>query len=359
MLEERTAHVRAARASLAHRPAPALPESRAELTGRLGLDVPRGWWPTAAMLKGLEAAGFAYVQVRTPPRAMLCDRDHLLRHAGRLRNALKTCGLRLVLHAPDDLSAGDPVHDRALDGLLDYAAAAGARYVVYHGANFPSPAGTESDARPAGGLGDPLLAPGAERFGAEAAAREEDSLRARVPRLERLGVTLAIENLAPVYPGPPRLCHDPTYVRDLVLRLESTRVGMLFDVGHANIVAGLRGTHVRALLEPVLDAVVLFHLHDNLGARSDGATGPALDPLRLDLHLAPGAGRLSWGVVAPLVLGRQVPAVLEVQPPHRPEPLSLYGVTAGLLLRKAPAVDGTRPALPSRRAGAAPAVPPG
>lgn len=303
---------------------------REDLSARLGLDVPKGWWPTAPMLKALEAAGFSWVQLRTPPRAMLCDREALLRHAGRLRGATATSGLKVVLHGPDDLVAGDPAHDRALDGLLDYAAAVGARYVVYH------PAGR-----------------------AESCAGEEESLRARVPRLERLGVTLAIENLAPVYPGPLRLCHDPLHVRDLVLRLATPRVGMLFDAGHANIVAGLRGTAVRALLEQVVDAVVLFHLHDNLGARRDGPTAPAVDPLRLDLHLAPGAGRLSWGAVAPLVLGRGAPVVLEVHPPHRPEPLSLYGVTAELLLRDRPVVDGTRPALPPRRAGAVAAVPPG
>jgi sugar phosphate isomerase/epimerase len=299
-----------------------------DLSGRLGADVPKGWWPTPPMLKGLEAAGFGWVQARTPPRSMLCDRERLLRHAGALRRTLETCGLDLVLHGPDDLSAGDPAHDRALDGLLDYAAATGARYVVYHGAHFPAAAD-----------------PGAIAAVRDREAREEESLRARVPRLERLGVTLAIENLAPVHPGPPRLCHDPVHVRDLVLALASPRVGMLFDVGHANIVAGLHGTDVRALLEPVLEAVVLFHLHDNLGARGDRGTAPGLDPLRLDLHLAPGAGRLSWGVVAPLMLSRPVPLVLEVHPPHRPEPLRLASDTVELLVRDRPRVGGARSAV--------------
>ena len=314
---------------------------REELSRRLGVDVPRGWWPTAPMLKGMEAAGFGWVQVRTPPRAMLCDRERLLRHAGALRRQLETCGLRLVLHGPDDLSAGDPAHDRALDGLLDYAAATGARFVVYHGAHFPVPATEEADRT------------------RERAAREEDSLRARIPRIERLGVTLAIENLAPVHPGPPRLCHDPEHVRDLVLRLGSPRVGMLFDAGHANIVAGLRGTHVEALLEPVLEAVVLFHLHDNLGARGDRGAAPGLDPLRLDLHLAPGSGRLRWGAIAPLLLRRPAPLVLEVHPPQRPEPLALASVTAGLLLRDRPTVGGARPAMHDGRPRAGVAVPPG
>jgi sugar phosphate isomerase/epimerase len=294
----------------------------------LGLNVPSGWWPTAPMLKGFEAAGFDWVQVHAPPRHVLCDRESRLRHAGAIRAVLDACGLSLVLHGPDDLSAGTPEHDRALDGLIEYAAATGARYVVYHGANFPVAKG-----------GAPAV------HMRERAAAEEGSLRARTPRLERLGITLALENLAPVYPGPPRLCHAPGHVRDLVERLSSPRVGMLFDLGHGHIAAGLAGASLVDLLEPVLDSVVLFHLHDNLGARTDGAGGPALDPLRLDLHLAPGSGRLPWEAVAGALLARSAPLVLEVHPPHRPEPLSLHAVTAALLQRGRPPVGAARAAL--------------
>ena len=202
--------------------------SRQELSRRLGLNVPKGRFPTAPMLKALEAAGFTWVQVHAPPRAMLCDRDRLFCHAAALRATLETSGLHVVLHAPDELSAGDPSHDRALDGLLDYAAATGTRQIVYHGANLPVADGGAA----AAGVHERALA-------------EEASLASRAPRLERLGVTLAIENLAPVHPGPPRLCHDPTHVATLVRRLNSPRIGMVFDVGHAHIAAGLLGTGVR------------------------------------------------------------------------------------------------------------------
>jgi sugar phosphate isomerase/epimerase len=287
-----------------------------EIEHRLGLNVPNGWWPTAPMLKSLEAAGFAWVQVHTPPRSVLVDRDRALHHAGRLRAALDPGGLRLVLHAPDDLSAGDPAHDRALDGLLDYAAAAGARFVVYHGANFPVADGGHAAAR----LRD-------------RAAAEESSLRARIRRIEAIGVTLAIENLAPVWPGQPRLCHCPAVIRELVDRLDSRRVRMLLDVGHAFITAG---NGIRATLDEVGDAVALFHLHDNLGDRRDGRAGPGTDPLRLDLHLPPGGGRLPWEAIGPALAAHEAPLVLEVHPPHRPDPLSLARVTADLLLRHQP-----------------------
>ncbi len=297
---------------------------RQALSRRLGLNVPKGWFPTAPMLKSLEAAGFTWVQVHAPPRDMLCDRDRVLRHAAALRATLETSGLHVVLHAPDDLSAGDPAHDRALDGLLDYAAATGTRQIVYHGANLPVADGGVAAARVH-----------------ERSLAEETSLAARSARLERLGVTLAIENLAPVHPGPPRLCHDPAHVAALVRRLNSPRIGMVFDVGHAHIAAELLGTGARELLDPVLDVVSLFHVHDNLGARRDGGCPPGIDPLRLDLHLPPGSGRLPWEAVGAPMVGRNVPLVLEVHPPHRPEPLSLASVTTELLLRDRPTVGGT------------------
>jgi sugar phosphate isomerase/epimerase len=178
----------------------------------------------------------------------------------------------------------------------------------------------------------------------ERAAAEEASLRARVHRIEAIGVTLAIENLAPMWPGPPRLSHSPTTVRDLVERLDSRRVRMLLDLGHAFITAG---PGVVATLDEVGDSVALFHLHDNLGDRRDGRAGPGTDPLRLDLHLPPGAGRLPWEAVGPALAAHAAPLVLEVHPPHRPDPLSLAGVTTDLLLRRRGEVVASRPAVPA------------
>jgi sugar phosphate isomerase/epimerase len=283
---------------------------------RLGLNVPAGWWPVAPLAKAVEAGGFAWVQVHTPPVGMLRDRGRAARHAAALRAGLDTCGLRLILHAPDDLTAGTAEADRALDGLLDYAEATRADIVVYHAANLVMTDGGRAAARTR-----------------DRAAREEASLAARVPRLEAAELTLALENLAPVWPDePPRLAHTPHYVRELVDRLDAPRVGMCFDVGHARIAADLLGGDVASLLEPVADVVVAFHLHDNLGARLSGEAAPAsADPLRLDLHLPPGAGRVGWSTIAGSLRMHGAPLLLEVHPPHRPEPVTLASVTEELL----------------------------
>ncbi len=190
---------------------------------RLGLNLHRDAWPTARVLAAHEEAGLTWLQVHTPPRAMLVDRARTGRHARALRTALDTSSLRLVLHAPDDLSAGTVDEDRAFAGLLDYAAEAGAELVAYHGLNFVDGGGPD---RPRA---------------RERARLEEGSLLGHLQRAHTLGVKIAIENLAPVHPGPPRLCHDPLAVRDLVRRLGSPAAGMLLDLGHLHSTTGCAG----------------------------------------------------------------------------------------------------------------------
>ncbi len=40
-------------------------------TDRLGLSIPYDWWPAAPILKEIEAAGFSFVQVPSPPPTVL------------------------------------------------------------------------------------------------------------------------------------------------------------------------------------------------------------------------------------------------------------------------------------------------
>jgi hypothetical protein len=96
-----------------------------QLPPRLGLSVPYEWWPSAPSLKEIEAAGFHWVQVPSPPVSILLDPRASARHAGGLGAALGTTGLRRILHGPGSLQAGSPESDRAIEGLLSYAAEAG------------------------------------------------------------------------------------------------------------------------------------------------------------------------------------------------------------------------------------------
>ena len=169
--------------------------SVAALEPALGLNIPYEWWPAAATLKGLEAAGFGWVQVAAPPVGMLADPRHGVRHAAALRQALEVTSLNVVLHGPTNLQLGSALHYRAFESLLEYAHQIGATHVVYHALDFAR-RGTES-------------------------TEEERALRRLARSAEALGLTVCLENLCPVYPGRSSVCHDPLSVRDLVRRLDT------------------------------------------------------------------------------------------------------------------------------------------
>ena len=267
------------------------------LAGRLGLSVPNEWWAPAPLLKSYEAAGFDLVQVHSPPVSVLAVARLTTMHAVAAAEALATTSLDAVVHAPSSLRAGERGTDRAFQNLLSYAAEIGAGQVVYHALALPE-----------GRASEPAL------------VAETRSLRRLARVAEQLGVTIAVENLAPLYPGPEFTSANPILLRGLVRRIDSPAVRICLDVGHAHISADLRNTSVELLCEPVIDLVSLLHLHDNLGARRriepDRALG--VDPLRLDLHLPPGRGTVPWARVAPILARTTAPLVLEVHPPFRP-----------------------------------------
>jgi sugar phosphate isomerase/epimerase len=270
------------------------------LPPRLGLSIPYEWWPSAPSLKEIEAAGFAWVQVPSPPPSVLVQPRDAARHAGGLAAALGTTGLRRIVHGPGSLQVGPREADRAMEGLLHYAAEAGAELVVYHAANFPDQPASE----------DRLLA-------------ETRSLANAAALAERLGVVIAIENLAPVFQGPDALCFAPSVLRTMANRIGSPALGLCLDVGHANVVANLRGADPMELIEPAFNHTVLFHLHDNLGARRGGESPAELDPLRLDLHLPLGRGSIPWDSLTPRLRAHPAPMLLEIHPP-RPSAAALH-----------------------------------
>ena len=297
-------------------PAPLAPPAHGRpLGGRLGLDIPRETWPTAPELKRLEACGYGWIQMHAPPVAMLADPVSVQRHGDCLRAVLAPTSLHVAIHAPDELRVGEAAHDLAFSGLLDYAVAVGATFVVYHAACLPIAEGVAADR-----VEDRLLA-------------EERALCRFAARAERAGVTIALENLAPVYPGAPLLSHSPLFVRDLVRRIGSPALGMVLDLGHAHITSQLAGAALVDVLASVRSEIVLLHVHDNLGVRRGPGTPPGIVPLRLDLHMAPGRGTLPWRAIAPLLRGHPAPLLMEVAPAQRPDPLRLATVSAELLTR--------------------------
>jgi sugar phosphate isomerase/epimerase len=265
----------------------------ATLRSRLGPALPHEWWPTPSSLKETEASGFGWVQLPSPPPAILANPRTCVAHARGAGDALAETGLRCVLHGPPGVRAGDTGSDRALEGAVAYAAECGADAIVVHARDFPEGRGAE-----------------------DRALAETRSLAALAGVAERVGIALALENLAPVYPGPEQIAANPLAIRSLVRRISSPAVGICLDVGHANVIAGLRRTSLSRMIEPVLDLTILFHLHDNLGARWQPDHRPEIEPLRLDLHLAPGRGTLPFDEIAASLRAHHAPLLLEVHPPR-------------------------------------------
>jgi sugar phosphate isomerase/epimerase len=257
-------------------------------------------------LKAIEAAGFSWVQVASPPVEMLADPRRVVTHGRALRRALEVTRLGVVVHGPTNLRLGTSLHNRAGEGLIEYAHELDARHVVYHALDIRK-RGPETEA-------------------------EERALKLLTRWAETLGVVLCLENLCPVYPTGPRICHDPQEVCALVERLDSEAVRMLLDIGHAHVVADCEGFDLTGFIEPVFGNVGCFHIHDNLGARRRDTGGPALDPLRLDLHLAPGGGSLPWGSLARALTKHSAPLVLEIHPSHRPSATALLEASEAALL---------------------------
>ncbi len=276
---------------------------------RLGLNVPYEWWPGSPLLKEIEASGFGWVQIPSPPSSVLADTRHCIAHASAAGRSLGTTGLRAVLHAPGDLLVGTPESDRLLEATISYAAESGCELIVYHAMALSE----------GPGAGTRL-------------AREAASLERLAALAERLEIAIAIENLAPVFPAPEKLSAIPANLRSLVAQLRSPAVRVCLDLGHANVTADMRRTDLRKLVDPVLDSVALFHLHDNFGARrAPNQGGVTIDPLRLDLHLPPGRGSLEWEAIAPQLLTHEAPLMVEVHPPHRPSPAELARLAATAL----------------------------
>ncbi len=262
---------------------------------RIGLSVARDAWPTRLALAEQAEAGFGWVQLHSPPASVLADREAARRHSRAVRALLRGAGLRLVLHAPDSLSVGTPQTNAVFAALLDYAAQAGAEFVAYHVLNFPS----------------------AMDGAGERVRSEETALPELLQRAPTLGLTIALENLCPVFPSPARLSHDPIAVRDLVRRLDLPGTGMLLDVGHLHVTCDAAGEDTAAIAAACAADAVLVHAHDNFGARRRDVTASGVDPLRLDLHLAPGMGTVPWPRVARALDGCAAPIVMEVKRQHQ------------------------------------------
>jgi sugar phosphate isomerase/epimerase len=159
------------------------------------------------------------------------------------------------LHAPFrppyDLGAEDPAQRRntvkTLSSIMAKGAAAGVKIYVVH------PGHKADIARHAAVLD-----------------RTSESLLELAPQAETLGITLALENLPPDYPG-----HWGEDLLRVLKTVDSPALGLCFDTGHAQLTGRFREN-----FNSMRRHIVHFHVHDNNGQR--------------DQHLPPPMGTIDW-----------------------------------------------------------------
>ncbi len=129
------------------------------------------------------------------------------------------------------------------------------------------------------------------------------SLETLLPLAERLGLTVALENMLPAAGG--RFCSRPEHFARLGALFPVRALGWCLDTGHALVAGGIEGAGL--FFEAMRDRLAAFHLADNAGDR--------------DSHLAPGRGRVDWGAFfrAAAGLGFRRSMCIET-PPFAPGP---------------------------------------
>jgi sugar phosphate isomerase/epimerase len=138
----------------------------------------------------------------------------------------------------------------------------------------------------------------AARAGAD--ARELDALGEVARAAERLGITVALENIFTVEAGEYR--KTPAEVAAMLRTLDHPNVVGLIDVSHAAIEATFRGLDLRAELRAMAPVTGHLHIHDSFGqpaGRTAAWFRPEAAALGLgDLHLPLGWGDIAWDAVA-------------------------------------------------------------
>jgi sugar phosphate isomerase/epimerase len=102
------------------------------------------------------------------------------------------------------------------------------------------------------------------------------SLEVLLPAAEKLGLTIALENLLPV------TCFgfSPEHITRIRETFDHPHLGFCLDTGHALVSLGDAAAEIQ---DAMGDRLVAYHLADTAGDR--------------DSHLAPGHGRVEWATV--------------------------------------------------------------
>jgi len=238
--------------------------------------------------------GFDTVELTTSGLYFIFNGDLDRERTRKIREVLSQYPFHYTLHLPDVLNlcnGPDPVLDLAIfSSCIDFAAAIGARVLVYHsGQNFYN-------------LDSP------ERR-AEAFEREGFALADLAAKARKSGILITIENTNPgaeeldlieergLSKEQIRLLHPALYLDAIgkqVERIAAPNIGLALDPGHLNLSVEITGDPFLSSIEDQAHLVRHLHLNDNFGRNSHPRYSRMEQVLygRADCHLPLGMGSM-------------------------------------------------------------------
>ena len=227
--------------------------------------------PFNKMTEHLIKAETAYIEI-------IDDGFHTLnkQRALALKNIGKSYGLKYSVHAPfADINIASPSKPllkamfTRLEKSISYTSALNAYTWVFH---------------PGLKTGVSMFYPGMDWL------QNLKSVRLLLKIASDYGVKIVIENVPEPYPFLMKSVEDFTKFYEEV----NEDVGLVFDVGHANL-----NGQIERFLKVFADKIVHMHVHDNFGKR--------------DQHLGIGYGNIDWKSVAGLLrkISYDKPVIIE------------------------------------------------
>ncbi|MCM1986810.1 sugar phosphate isomerase/epimerase family protein [Methanococcoides seepicolus] len=193
----------------------------------------------------------------------------------QILDELSTCDLDTSMHAhyfadvptyPKDLvvdtASMEPMHFKLMEECIALAGKLETKAVVIH----------------PGRVGDDRQ---------RSLGRMTDNLKRLAAFASENNVMLGLENKEATDPG--NLCCEADELLKVVNEVDSTNLGVTFDIGHANLTCGGEHEKLNEFIRTVSEQVIHVHLHDNYGTWTSNYDG--------DEHMAPGTGTIDYSVL--------------------------------------------------------------
>jgi sugar phosphate isomerase/epimerase len=213
-----------------------------------------------------------------------------------------------------------PAQVKAVEADIAFAAAIGAKVLVYHSGQLRDPNGD-----------DRALAAGM--------AHEREQLRRLADVAAQHGIRIMVENVDPVGIYVLRRAYGLRLdaIAEQVTRIDHPNVAMCLDVGHAFLASNYLGWDYLPTIRQVAPLVGHIHLNDNFGRTKLDADWDANEYLAIgegDMHLPPGWGAIPLEEVFATEFRQDPAVILELRPHFMENAAESLEATRRLLSRR-------------------------